>query len=93
LAEISINSESKILKSAQMDRLVGIFLIAVSAASFGAMAIFARLAYEAGANPITVLFLRFTLAAVFMSAVMAAKGTTFPRGRTLMTLLLMGGFG
>jgi len=36
-----------------MDRLVGVFLIAVSASCFGAMAIFARLAYEAGTDPIT----------------------------------------
>jgi len=76
-----------------MDRLIGVFLIAVSAACFGAMAIFARLAYEAGTNPITVLFLRFTIAAIFMVAVMAAKGMAFPRGRTLIILLLMGGLG
>lgn len=76
-----------------MDSLIGVLLIAVSAASFGAMAIFARLAYEAGADPVTVLFLRFTIAAIFMLAIMAAKDMAFPRGRTLITLLCMGGLG
>ena len=76
-----------------MDRLIGVLLIAVSASSFGAMAIFARIAYEAGANPVTVLFLRFTIAAIFMVAIMAAKDIAFPRGRTLITLLCMGGLG
>ena len=76
-----------------MDRLVGVFLIAVSASCFGAMAIFARLAYEAGTDPITVLFLRFTIAGIFMVTVIAVKGITFPRGRTLVSLTLMGGLG
>ena len=76
-----------------MDRLVGVLLIAVSASCFGAMAIFARLAYEAGTDPITVLFLRFTIAAIFMSTVMAVKGIAFPRGRTLISLTLMGALG
>jgi drug/metabolite transporter (DMT)-like permease len=83
----------KILKAGPLDRLVGVFLIVVSASSFGAMAIFARLAYEAGTDPITVLFLRFTIAAVFMVTVMAVKGIAFPRGRTLISLSLMGALG
>lgn len=76
-----------------MDRLFGVFLIAVSASCFGAMAIFARLAYEAGTDPITVLFLRFTIAAIFMILVIAVKGIALPRGRTLVSLTLMGGLG
>jgi len=73
--------------------LVGVFLIAVSASCFGAMAIFARLAYEAGTDPITVLFLRFAIAAIFMVTVMALKGIAFPRGRTLISLTAMGALG
>jgi drug/metabolite transporter (DMT)-like permease len=84
---------NRILKSGSLDRLVGVALIVVSASSFGAMAIFARLAYEAGTDPITILFLRFTIAAVFMVTVMAVKGIAFPRGRTLMNLSLMGSLG
>ena len=37
-------STSKVLKSVYMDRLYGVFLIVLSAVSFGAMAIFARIA-------------------------------------------------
>lgn len=83
----------RILKSDPLDRLVGVFLIVVSASCFGAMAIFARLAYEAGTDPITVLFLRFSIAGIFMVLVMAAKGITFPKGRTLISLSLMGALG
>ncbi len=85
--------ETQALKPSHMDRLIGVLLIVVSALSFGAMAIFARIAYEAGTNPVTVLFLRFTIAAIFMVAIMAAKDMAFPRGRPLITLLCMGGLG
>ena len=44
-----------------MVRLVGVFLVAVSAVCFGTNAIFARIAYDAGANPITFLSIRFDL--------------------------------
>jgi len=91
--ELKSNLEAEIIKFDPMDRLFGVFLIVVSAVSFGTMAIFARLAYEAGSDPVTVLFLRFTIAAVFMLAIMAAKGAAFPRGRTLATLILMGALG
>lgn len=76
-----------------MNRLYGVLLIMVSAASFGAMPIFARVAYSSGADPITVLFLRFSLATLLMTVVMRGKGLSFPRGRNLITLLLMGGVG
>jgi drug/metabolite transporter (DMT)-like permease len=89
----STSSEVKVLKSVNMDRLYGVFLIALSAISFGTMAIFARIAYEAGSDPITVLFLRFTIAGIFMLAIMVAKGLPCPRGRTLITLALMGALG
>ncbi len=86
-------SESKVLSSVYLDRLYGVFLIAVSAISFGTMAIFARIAYDAGSDPITVLFLRFTIAGIFMLVIMVAKGMAYPRGRTLVTLAFMGALG
>ncbi len=46
------------------DRL-GLIVTIISAVSFGAMSIFAKFAYDGGANVPTVLFLRFTLAALF----------------------------
>ena len=46
----------------------GAGLVALSAASFGAMAIFARVAYAGGADVTAVLFLRFAIAGVAMAA-------------------------
>ncbi|MBN2126576.1 MAG: EamA family transporter [Deltaproteobacteria bacterium] len=76
-----------------MHRLVGIVLIAISASSFGAMAIFARIAYASGADAITVLFLRFFLASLVMIAAMFLRGSPFPRGRPLLVLVSMGALG
>lgn len=73
-----------------MDRILGVFLIILSALFSGTLAIFACLAYQAGTNPITLLFLRFSIAGVFMILVMAAQGVAFPRGRTLIVLIAMG---
>ncbi len=74
-------------------RTVGVLLIAVSAASFGAMAIFARLAYDGGADVTAVLFLRFALAAPVMAVLLPLRGLRWPRGRTLAGLAAMGGVG
>jgi drug/metabolite transporter (DMT)-like permease len=76
-----------------MQHLIGVFLIIVSGISFGAMAIFARLAYEAGTNPITLLFLRFGIASICMLFIMLARGIPLPRGRILLGLVLMGAVG
>jgi len=64
-----------------MDRLIGIFLIVVAAASFATSPISARIAYDAGANPNTFLFIRFTIAATAITLIMAFKGLQRPRGR------------
>lgn len=76
-----------------MHRLLGILLVVVSAASFGAMPIFARLAYASGAGLITVLFLRFTIASAIMLALMLVRRAAFPRGRVLLGLLALGAVG
>jgi drug/metabolite transporter (DMT)-like permease len=44
-----------------MDRLIGVLLIALSAVCFGTNAIFARMSYDAGANPGTFLFISTVL--------------------------------
>jgi len=80
-------------KSIPGNRWIGPALIVISAISFGALPIFARLAYAAGATPTTVLFLRFALAALVMVCVMIARRTPFPRGYALLGLVLMGGVG
>lgn len=75
------------------DRLVGALYITLSAASFGAMAIFARYTYASGADVVAVLFLRFMLAGLLLSGVMLFSRRRWPRGRNLLVLILMGGLG
>ena len=73
--------------------LVGALYVALSAASFGALPIFIKIAYVSGAEPVAVLALRFTLAALLMSAIMLVKGLPWPHGRNLLTLACMGALG
>jgi len=74
-------------------RLAGMALVVLSAVSFGALPILARVAYRAGADPQTVLLVRFVLAAAVLVAAMARRGVAWPRGRTLVGLLLLGAVG
>jgi drug/metabolite transporter (DMT)-like permease len=76
-----------------MQYLIGVFLIIVSGISFGAAAIFARFAYEAGTNPITLLFLRFGMASICMIFIILVRKNPLPRGRILIGLVLMGALG
>jgi len=76
-----------------MQSLIGVFLIIVSGISFGAAAIFARFAYEAGTNPITLLFLRFGIASICMIFIILVRKNPLPRGRILIGLVLMGALG
>lgn len=76
-----------------MKRFIGIFLIVISAASFGTLAIFGRYAYASGIDTYTLLFLRFGLSAILMCALLAKRGQTFPRGKTLVQLIAMGAIG
>ncbi len=74
-----------------MKRLYGILLVVVSSIAFGTMAVLAPIAYDAGTNPITLLFLRFTIAGLAMAATMIVQKVEFPKGRLLLGLVLMGG--
>ncbi len=76
-----------------MDRLIGVLLVALSATFFGANAIFARISYDAGANPVTFLFIRYLIASPVMLLIMIARGFTIPRGKLLVSLTLIGGIG
>ena len=71
----------------------GVFYIAASALCFGSMPIFARAAYAAGADPGTLLLLRFSIAAAIMWVVFAVRRARLPRGRALAALVAMGGVG
>lgn len=74
-------------------RGLGIVLILISAAAFGAMPIFANYAYAYGAEPITVLFLRFSLASIIMLIYHFIRKARFPRGKILIASILMGAVG
>lgn len=76
-----------------MTRITGILLIALSAASFGTLAIFGRYLYAAGMDIFTVLFLRFSLAAVLMAILLMARREPLPRGKILIQLIGMGALG
>lgn len=75
------------------ERWRGVLWVACSAAGFGAMAIFAKLAYRDGASLATMLFLRFLLAGSLLATWGAWRGVRWPRGRDLLLLLGMGGLG
>lgn len=79
--------------STSAHRWMGVLLIVISAASFATLPIFIRLAYRTGADPTTLLVLRYSIAAVVMVAIMVARKTPLPRGRILLGLVLMGAVG
>jgi drug/metabolite transporter (DMT)-like permease len=75
------------------DKFVGVLLIAISASAFGAMAVFARFTYEAGADVYGLLVVRFLLATVALAAVMRLQGLRLPPWRRVLALAAMGGIG
>ena len=76
-----------------MKQLTGILLIAVSAASFGTLAIFGRFLYAEGLDTFTMLSLRFGLAALLMTIILFVRREKFPRGKILLQLIGMGALG
>ena len=76
-----------------MKQLTGILLIAISAASFGTLAIFGRFLYADGMDTFTMLFLRFGVAALLMTIILVARKEAFPRGKILLQLIGMGALG
>ncbi|HET7665305.1 MAG TPA: DMT family transporter [Mycobacterium sp.] len=73
---------------------MGALLCLLSAGGFGAMAIFGKLAYDAGVGVEELLLLRFALAAVLLLSFAAATGAlrAVPR-RSVLAGLAMGGIG
>src|SRR3712207_18804 len=73
---------------------MGALLCLCSAAGFGAMAIFGKLAYDAGVEVGELLFVRFGVAALVLAAVVAAwrRGPRLER-RAVVAGLLMGAVG
>jgi drug/metabolite transporter (DMT)-like permease len=71
----------------------GVLCILVSATCYGAMPIFAEFAYQRGADVRAVLLIRFAVAGIVLAILMRATSTTWPRGRDLRLLILMGAIG
>lgn len=74
-------------------RRQGALWIIFSAAGFGAMAIFAKLAYRDGVTLSSMLFLRFAIAGALLASWGHWRGMQWPRGRDLLWLVAMGGLG
>jgi drug/metabolite transporter (DMT)-like permease len=72
---------------------VGVLLVVVSGAGFGTLAVLCRYAYADGLDPLTILFLRFSLSAVIMGAVLVARRERLPQGGALVLLVAMGAIG
>lgn len=79
--------------TADARRAAGIACIVASAVAFGTMAILARAAYASGVDTMTLLALRFAIAAVAMFAMLAVRGPALPRGSTLAALIALGAIG
>jgi drug/metabolite transporter (DMT)-like permease len=75
------------------ERFSGILLVALSAAAFGTLAIFGRIAYSTGIDTFTLLFLRFSLSAILMIGMLWLRREGLPRGRPLAQLVGMGAIG
>ena len=76
-----------------MNRILGIILVAISAASFGTFAILGRYAYADGLDAPTILFLRFSLATLVLIPVLITRRESLPRGPSLARLVGMGAIG
>jgi len=72
-------------------RVAGVLQVALSAACFGAMAIFAKFAYRDGVDVIALLLLRFAIAAAIMIAWMRFRSIPWPTPSMWIVLSLMGG--
>jgi drug/metabolite transporter (DMT)-like permease len=68
--------------------LAGVLLCAASAAAFGAMAVFGKLAFEAGVGVMTLLAIRFTLSAAVLAPLGARSWARLSRRRRLQALTL-----
>lgn len=76
-----------------MNKFLGIIFIAISAASFGTLAIFGRLAFSNGIDTYTLLFMRFGISAVIMACLLILRREKLPTGKTLWQLIGMGAIG
>jgi len=74
--------------------LLGTLQIILSAAGFATLAIFIKFAYAAGANLVTILAIRFIIAAFILVLILHYRGLSLRLNRKMtLALLAMGGLG
>lgn len=77
-----------------LDRSRGTILVLISAAAFGTLAIFAKMAYAAGLTLLTALNWRFILAALLMASYLGVTGRSWRiKLREALILMALGGLG
>lgn len=76
-----------------MNHFFGIFLILISAASFGTMPILTKIVYESGITVNSLLFYRFFFAFCAMMPMALLQKKRFPKGRDFFILCAMGFIG
>lgn len=74
-----------------MRQLTGSILVVVAAIGFGFMVLFGKAwTLDRGVSVEMMLFLRFVIAGAIMAGIMVARGLKWPRGGTLVGLIMMG---
>ena len=79
--------------TSRIDALYGAAFVALSAAAFGAMAIFGRYAYAGGADVLGLLTLRFVIGGAVLGWTAHRRGVVWPKGRALAAIAAMGALG
>lgn len=80
-------------KTTSAERWQGVLWIILSATGFGAMAIFAKIAYREEVSLTSMLFLRFTIAGALLAGWGMLQGMRWPRGKDLLWVAAMGALG
>jgi drug/metabolite transporter (DMT)-like permease len=81
------------LGGAERSNLIGLGLAGLGAVAFGTMAIFAKLALQRGADPIPLLALRFSLAAILLLGFHLATRRSLGSRSDAVRMMLLGGIG
>lgn len=73
--------------------LAGVVCVVISAICFGTIPLFSQIAYSSGVDPKTLLFFRFGIAFMCLSALAFAQQQSFPTGKNLVGLIGVGSIG
>ena len=79
--------------SAERSNLIGLALAAIGAVAFGTLAIFAKLAFQRGADPVPLLATRFAIAAVLLFIFHLATHRSLGFRADASRMMLLGGVG